>query len=459
MNKSNHNNSPWLSQLKSDRPFNVISNSEYADICIVGGGIAGMMTAFFTLKYTNKTICLLEGHRIAHGATGHNAGQIASYFERPFSSIVDEFGLDMAGEAQKNILIAWNLIDEIYNDLSIQTPKVEFIGYAGFTNINDINNHLHNNYLRIKCGITQPLPTLISNTVDTKMIHSEFLPLVEFVENSELKKKLEIDDDNYIAVFRSKKGLLNSAALTVEIAEKLQQQYGDRFKIFEHSKVEKIVLNLDNAEATCWGFKIHCSKIVLCTNGFEGVKIINQHNINMDHKLSHNIKRVVGYMAGYIDTNNSDPIAISYFPQDMKNSLINESTYFYLTRRHFTFNDNNNNNMLVCLGGPEQSLDISNIYVRDHPYDQQFKDELDNFIDNLNSINNNPSTSTFNWFGLMGYTKSGLRIIGNDTTEKALMYNIGCNGVGILSAIYGGYKIAKLLSGQIFSPSIFDPQK
>lgn len=70
---------------------------------IVGGGIAGVVTAFFTLRDTNKTVILLEADKIAHGATGHNAGQLASYFERPLWELVEEFGLELAINGQRSV--------------------------------------------------------------------------------------------------------------------------------------------------------------------------------------------------------------------------------------------------------------------------------------------------------------------------------------------------------------------
>lgn len=39
--------------------------------------------------------------------------------------------------------------------------------------------------------------------------------------------------------------------------------------------------------------------------------------------------------------------------------------------------------------------------------------------------------------GLMGYTKNTLRLIGPDPFNTVLMYNLGCNGVGILPSIHG----------------------
>ncbi|MDI9355183.1 MAG: hypothetical protein QM532_03265 [Cyanobium sp. MAG06] len=38
------------------------------------------------------------------------------------------------------------------------------------------------------------------------------------------------------------------------------------------------------------------------------------------------------------------------------------------------------------------------------------------------------------------------------------MYNLGCNGVGIMPSIYGGERIVKILNKETLEESIFDPK-
>ncbi|MCC2631200.1 MAG: dependent oxidoreductase, partial [Candidatus Paceibacter sp.] len=75
------NHSPWLYQLRQDRVSQGLHQDVTADIAIIGAGIAGISTAFFILKNTNRNVTIFEGYKLAHGATGHNAGQVVSYFE------------------------------------------------------------------------------------------------------------------------------------------------------------------------------------------------------------------------------------------------------------------------------------------------------------------------------------------------------------------------------------------
>ena len=58
-----------------------------ADVAVVGAGIAGVATAFFILRDTRNDVLLLERDRVARGATGRNAGQLTTYFERPLGAI------------------------------------------------------------------------------------------------------------------------------------------------------------------------------------------------------------------------------------------------------------------------------------------------------------------------------------------------------------------------------------
>ncbi|MCX8513763.1 MAG: hypothetical protein ORN26_01900 [Candidatus Pacebacteria bacterium] len=47
-------------------------------------------------------------------------------------------------------------------------------------------------------------------------------------------------------------------------------------------------------------------------------------------------------------------------------------------------------------------------------------------------------------------------MIGKDPKNEHLMYNLGCNGVGIMPSIYGGKKISQILNHEELPPSIFD---
>ena len=59
----------------------------------------------------------------------------------------------------------------------------------------------------------------------------------------------------------------------------------------------------------------------------------------------------------------------------------------------------------------------------------------------------------------MGFTSTGLRCIGPEPINKVFLYNLGCNGVGLLPSLFGGRKIIRFINNENLASSIFDPQK
>ncbi len=449
--------SPWIHQLKLNREHGRIDHNFATDIAIVGAGIAGVSTAYFALKHTVKKIALIEGYKVAHGATGHNAGQIVSYFEHPFADLVKEYGLTMAAKAQESIYHSWDLLEEVFAETKIATPLSICTGYAGCSSIDQLNLHLRNlKYqreagLRVEEVLVARLPGVVEN------ISSEFEGLYAIVEQEYILKILETNDTRYIGALASKKGCLNSALFCEDIIEYLLGAYPDRFAVYEHSPVEEIKLSPTNALLKINDAEVTAKRVVLCTNGFENFTITNYEggeDVNASFHSCVNAK--VGYMSAYLEHADHKPVAISYF----SNPGINEETpYYYFTRRRFIHKEKGEEN-LICIGGPEGDLELKGMYHREeHVYPESAKRELDAFI--RSSYQYAPHENIdylFQWHGLMGYTPTGLRVIGPEPKNPVLMYNLGCNGVGILSSVYGGKRISQFLTYPKLEKSVFDPR-
>lgn len=72
-----------------------LSDRIEADICIVGGGIAGISAAYELTK-AGKSVVLLEADQIAWGASGRNGGVVTPGFAASGSAIEKKRGLDTA---------------------------------------------------------------------------------------------------------------------------------------------------------------------------------------------------------------------------------------------------------------------------------------------------------------------------------------------------------------------------
>lgn len=454
------NYSPWIHQINRTRALTPLTSDTSADVVVVGGGIAGTMTAYFTLRDTKTSVVLLERDRVAHGATGHNAGQIASYFERPFAELVEEFGLLLASEGQRSVEGAWSLLDEIARDASIATPIHRFSGYAGLSTLEQILGHLRDNQLRLEGGLVPESITIAQEWNERKDIPSEFDGLYTIAPHASILSLLNSHDTAYIAALSFQKGCTNSARLCEEILAYLESKYADRFTIYEETEVTEVRLKESGARlSTKSGHTVSGEKVVLCTNGFEYFSLINDVGEDIDTKFHHELTGRIGYMAGYLESMDAAPTAISYFPPTTRES--NDPTgeaYYYLTRRPHE-EDGATAQNLICIGGPDAVLPNQALYEKDAHCREDIQDQLDAFLrSTYHAYPSEPATYSFTWHGLMGFTPNGVRRIGFEPKNRVLLYNLGCNGVGILPSIYGGKRIADLLGGAACPISIFDPK-
>lgn len=446
-----NNNSPWITELKRTRPLDSIAAHTKVDIAIVGGGIAGISTAYFILKYTKHKVLLLEAAKIAHGATGHNAGQLVSYFERQISQIAEEFGENKTIEAQEHIMSAWRLIEDIMAEAKLETPLYQFTGYAGMTDFDEIMLHLKNNRLTASAHI-QGEPLLVAEETDiAKRIPKEYEGLYSLVPQKDILSLLETEDIAYVAALSARKGCMNSALFTEELAGYLLSQYSERFRICENSPMSEVVLTASGAHIKVNDNEVNARRVVLCTNGFEKFTITNRVGVDIDTNFHATVQGAVGYMAAYLEDRDKSPVAVSY--------LGDKDVYFYLTRRPFE-NEKNEKHNLVCIGGPETIIEDTSSYHKDvYHYPEEATKEIDHFIHTTYA--NAPEGKIdykYQWHGLMGYTPNKVRLIGEEPRNRTLLYNLGCNGIGILPSVYGAKRISQILNDEKLESSIFDPK-
>ncbi len=454
------NHSPWIAQLARTRPVVPLEEDLLADVVIVGGGIAGIMTAYFTLRDTDRAVLLVEGDKVAHGATGHNAGQLVSYFERPFKSLVDDFGLSLASEGASAVEHAWTLLDEVVEEAKLTTPIHRFTGYAGVCLEEQLVEHLENNRLRVLGGLSAKRIVVAKEWSGLTSVPSVYAGLYETTEHQEILSVLETNTQKYIAMISEDKGCGNSALLAEEIAGYLLATYPERFRLHEETLVSSVRLHEGRGTLVANGHAISVAHVVLATNGFENFTITNDDGPDIDTEFHHDVQGLVGYMAGYIEEGTASPTAISYYgksPEEKSDDPMGDD-YFYLTRRPFEYEGAAAEN-LICVGGPDKELPELKAYLRSDGCDEQYRDEITEFL--AADYKRYPGRETpykFCWHGLMGYTKSRVRLVGREPLNEVLHYNLGCNGVGLLPSIMGGERIAKLLNGDQLPPSIFDPK-
>jgi glycine/D-amino acid oxidase-like deaminating enzyme len=462
MNNFKHE-SPWLHYIQYKRKPYSLNRNTSANIAVVGAGIAGIATAYFLLKHTSiPKIVLLESGRAAHGASGHNGGFLATYFERSFRDLVSEFGLELAAQGQKEVDSAWELLDEILLHTQINIPIYKFTGYTGIQTLEQTLGFLEDNRLKAQAGLGLEL-LLIANNVDwLDKIPTRYQPFYALSSHEDILDLLQSKNSKYVALLQSQKGAANSAELCESLVSFLIDRYKNRFDIFEHTKVDQVILETNSAILrTANGFSLSVDKVVLCTNGFENFKIDNRAGEELDHKFHYLVRGIVGYMAGYLERSVVPPTEVSYLPAKKaypRPDVYEDEAYFYLTRR--PVKHHNEEHTLVCLGGPEELLEDSTSYKHDRKYPDFAIKQFNDFIEQTYQLKRRDKLEyQFLWHGLMGFTPNGVRLIGPEPYNPILYYNLGCNGVGLLPSIYGARKIARFIVGEKLKPSIFDPKR
>jgi len=449
------NNSPWIAQLRFKRPTQQFNGDKQTNALVIGGGIAGITTAYYILQNTSKSVVLLEADKIAHGATGHNAGQVTSYFERHFVELVEDFGLEMAAAGQAAIESAWLLLDEIIATTKLSVPLYKFTGYAGFSTLEQLLFRFEEEQLREKAGLPTHEFLVSDDPLLILRIPEEFNHLYNIVSKQSVLDLLETGDSSYIAAKCSPYGCLNSALFCEQLVEWMEKYYSNRFTIYEKSPVRRLRLQADQVIAENDQGVLVADEAVLCTNGFENISLINELGVDINGRFHETVAGTIGYMAGYISPENKSPIALSYFEKDHFSRL---DPYMYLTRRPSEEKRNPAYN-LTCIGGPESELDDKLSYDRhEHIYPQEAQEKISTFLYKNYRLENDKLEYNFLWHGLMGYTKNGVRLIGTEPCNNRLYYNLGCNGIGILPSIYGASRVGRLLSGEVMPPSMFDVQ-
>jgi glycine/D-amino acid oxidase-like deaminating enzyme len=102
-------------------------------------------------------------------------------------------------------------------------------------------------------------------------------------------------------------------------------------------------------------------------------------------------------------------------------------------------------------------LEEREIYFREFDVDEKFNKDAVAFAEKHFDMTG--FEERFFWHGLMGYTRTGVRIVGREPLDERLMYNLGCNGVGILPSLMGARKIARHVNGEQMEDTIFDPKR
>jgi len=109
----------WYEATARREAYSTLEEKCDADVCVIGGGFAGLVTALECQRRGLKTV-LLEASRVACGASGRNGGFVSSGFSLGIESIMAKVGEDAARELYR---LSRDGTDYVLNKITAHEPS------------------------------------------------------------------------------------------------------------------------------------------------------------------------------------------------------------------------------------------------------------------------------------------------------------------------------------------------
>ena len=110
------------------------------DVCIIGGGIAGLTSAWLLLE-EGKSVCVLEDFEIGSGQTGRTTAHFTTALDQRYFTLEKYHGLRGAKLAAESHALAIQKVKEIIHQESIQCDLERVDGFL-FTYPGDVTNEI-----------------------------------------------------------------------------------------------------------------------------------------------------------------------------------------------------------------------------------------------------------------------------------------------------------------------------
>ncbi|MBN8228655.1 FAD-dependent oxidoreductase [Corallococcus macrosporus] len=141
MNDERQHKSLWtVTTLPRDFPS--LPGDLDVDVAIIGGGIAGLTTAWL-LKRAGKKVAVLEMHRVLSGQTGQTTAHLTELLDTPYTTLVKDFGEKGAHLAASSSRAAIEQIASLVESLSIECGFTRVPGFRYAETESELRELLH----------------------------------------------------------------------------------------------------------------------------------------------------------------------------------------------------------------------------------------------------------------------------------------------------------------------------
>lgn len=138
-------NSIWKDSIENTREFRTLKENLTVDVCVIGGGITGISTAYYLSK-AGMNVAVFEKDRIASKTTGKTTGKITSQHHLFYQYLIDSKGKDFAKKYYQSNQEAIENIEKIIKEENIDCDferKSALVFTKDLKNLHRINTELN----------------------------------------------------------------------------------------------------------------------------------------------------------------------------------------------------------------------------------------------------------------------------------------------------------------------------
>lgn len=234
----------WIESEKEKEGYKALNKDIETDICIIGGGITGITTAYYLNQYKIKNI-ILEKDRICQRTSGHSTAKITSQHGLFYKYLIDSQGIEFAKQYYEANQQAIENINEIIQKENIECSFERQSAYIFTQKIEDVQK------------IKDEVEAVKSFGGTANYIEAQNIEINKI--NKENDKKIKA----LAAIEFPNQAQFNPYQYVSELAKKCEQ---GQTQIYENSKVMDIektehgyIVNLEN------GTKVRAKYIVIAT--------------------------------------------------------------------------------------------------------------------------------------------------------------------------------------------------
>jgi len=384
----------WLDDNKAPS-FQPLSTNIEVDVCVVGGGIAGITTAYLLLQ-EGKKVALLEDGELCSGETGRTTAHLMGWYDDNYHLIKKKHGTKGAALIAQATLRAIDLIEDISKKENISCDFERVDGYYFLT-----PEHLETQPdiidEELKASQEAGYPVKVVATAPIKSYHTG--PSIVF------QKSGQFDPLKYlfgVAQVIAKKG---GQIYTMTHAKEFNGGEG------AHVKTDK-------------GHIVKCDNIVVCTNSPVNAGF-STHNFQEPYRSY--------VVCGEIDRD-AVPQAMFWDSAD---------PYHYARLQYLNKNLKEGEKNILILGGEDHRVGIQH---SDQDYIEQRYVELEKWgrerWPEMGKV-------TSKWSGQVQEPCDGLPLVGRAPADKDNVFYIsGDSGQGMTTCSFGALLITDLIMGR-----------